>query len=115
MQSNRRTPGGLVLQAGDAIVRVNACAITPTELSWNATYTHRYGTDRRPSIPGHELSGVVVKVAADLTDSGFIGRGKLHRPLENQRLRNHSRFALPCVQLLINPKSTDHESDGPPQ
>jgi NADPH:quinone reductase-like Zn-dependent oxidoreductase len=53
---------------GDALVRVYACAITPYELSWSATYTTRDGGDRLPSIPGHELSGVVETVAPDVTD-----------------------------------------------
>jgi NADPH:quinone reductase-like Zn-dependent oxidoreductase len=53
---------------GDALVRVYACGITPYELSWSATYTTRDGGDRLPSIPGHELSGVVETVASDVTD-----------------------------------------------
>ena len=56
------------LKAGDALVRVYACAITPTELSWSATYTTHDGADRLPSIPGHELSGIVEAVASDVTD-----------------------------------------------
>jgi NADPH:quinone reductase-like Zn-dependent oxidoreductase len=47
---------------------VQACAITPNELSWSATYTTRDGADRIPSVPGHELSGVVEAVAGDVTD-----------------------------------------------
>lgn len=56
------------LQPGDALVRVYACAITPTELSWSATYTTKNGDDRLPSIPGHELSGVVEAVTPDASD-----------------------------------------------
>ena len=52
--------------AGDALVRVHACAITPTELSWGTTYTTRDGVDRLPTIPGHELSGVVEAVSQDV-------------------------------------------------
>jgi NADPH:quinone reductase-like Zn-dependent oxidoreductase len=55
------TPG-----AGDALVRVHACAITPTELSWGTTYTRRDGVERLPTIPGHELSGVVEAVSQDV-------------------------------------------------
>src|SRR5262252_3471871 len=51
---------------GDALVRVYACAITPTELSWTETYTSSDGADRLPSIPGHELSGVVETVTPDV-------------------------------------------------
>ena len=54
------TPG-----AGDALIRVHACAITRTELSWGTTYTTRAGVERLPTIPGHEVSGVVEAVAAD--------------------------------------------------
>jgi NADPH:quinone reductase-like Zn-dependent oxidoreductase len=53
--------------AGDALVRVHACAITATELSWGTTYTTRDGVERLPTIPGHELSGVVEAVAQDVS------------------------------------------------
>jgi len=53
--------------AGDALVRVHACAITPTELSWGTTYTTRDGVERLPTIPGHELSGVVEAVSQDVS------------------------------------------------
>lgn len=56
------------LHTGDALVRVYACAITPTELSWSATYTSSDGKERLPTIPGHELSGRVAAVAPDVTD-----------------------------------------------
>jgi NADPH:quinone reductase-like Zn-dependent oxidoreductase len=54
--------------SGDAIVHVYAASITPTELSWSTTYTHSDGTARIPSIPGHDLSGVVEEVASGVTD-----------------------------------------------
>jgi NADPH:quinone reductase-like Zn-dependent oxidoreductase len=43
----------------DVIVRVHAAGFTPGELDWPATWTDRAGRDRTPSVPGHELSGVV--------------------------------------------------------
>jgi NADPH:quinone reductase-like Zn-dependent oxidoreductase len=43
----------------DVIVRVHASGFTTGELTWPATWTDRAGRDRTPSIPGHELSGVV--------------------------------------------------------
>lgn len=55
-------------EIGDAIVRVYACAITPTELSWSATYTTRNGVERIPTIPGHELSGNVEAIPPGVTD-----------------------------------------------
>jgi NADPH:quinone reductase-like Zn-dependent oxidoreductase len=44
---------------GDALVRVHAASFTPTELEWPSTWVDRAGHDRRPVIPGHEVSGVV--------------------------------------------------------
>ncbi|MCO7275109.1 NADP-dependent oxidoreductase [Cellulosimicrobium cellulans] len=43
----------------DVVVRVHASGFTPGELTWPATWTDRAGRDRTPSIPGHELAGVV--------------------------------------------------------
>ena len=43
----------------DVIVRIHASGYVPTELEWPSTWTDRAGRDRSPSIPGHELAGVV--------------------------------------------------------
>jgi NADPH:quinone reductase-like Zn-dependent oxidoreductase len=48
----------------DVIVQVHASGFTRDELTWPATWTDRLGRDRTPSIPGHELGGVV-------TDLGY--------------------------------------------
>ncbi|MFJ6658847.1 NADP-dependent oxidoreductase [Streptomyces sp. NPDC091377] len=45
----------------DVVVRVHAAGFTPGELTWPGTWTDRAGRDRTPSVPGHELSGVVVE------------------------------------------------------
>jgi NADPH:quinone reductase-like Zn-dependent oxidoreductase len=47
---------------------VFATGITPTELRWDETYQNADGTPRIPSIPGHEVSGVVERVAPDAHD-----------------------------------------------
>jgi NADPH:quinone reductase-like Zn-dependent oxidoreductase len=43
----------------DVVVRVHASGFVPTELEWPSTWADRAGRDRTPSIPGHELAGVV--------------------------------------------------------
>jgi NADPH:quinone reductase-like Zn-dependent oxidoreductase len=43
----------------DVIVEVHASGFVPTETEWPSTWTDRGGRDRTPSIPGHELAGVV--------------------------------------------------------
>ncbi|MBP1822153.1 NADP-dependent oxidoreductase [Mycobacterium sp. OAE908] len=51
----------------DVIVRVHAAGFTPGELEWPATWTDRAGRDRTPTVPGHELSGVVVELGYGTT------------------------------------------------
>nr|WP_245233509.1 NADP-dependent oxidoreductase [Micromonospora parva] len=43
----------------DVVVQVHASGFVPTELTWPSTWTDRLGRDRTPSVPGHELAGVV--------------------------------------------------------
>jgi NADPH:quinone reductase-like Zn-dependent oxidoreductase len=51
----------------DVIVAVHAAGFTPGELDWPATWTDRAGRDRAPSIPGHEVSGVVAELGYGTT------------------------------------------------
>jgi NADPH:quinone reductase-like Zn-dependent oxidoreductase len=51
----------------DVIVEVHAASFTRDELDWPATWTDRSGHDRAPSIPGHELSGVVAELGYGTT------------------------------------------------
>ncbi|MEU2784624.1 NADP-dependent oxidoreductase [Streptomyces sp. NPDC007110] len=43
----------------DVLVEVHAAGFTPDELTWPSSWTDRLGRDRTPSVPGHELAGVV--------------------------------------------------------
>src|SRR5437764_930495 len=43
----------------DVVVQVHASGFVPTEMAWPSTWTDRLDRDRTPSIPGHELAGVV--------------------------------------------------------
>src|SRR4029453_7917715 len=43
----------------DVVVQVYASGFVPTEVAWPSTWTDRRDRDRTPSIPGHELAGVV--------------------------------------------------------
>ena len=47
-------PGG-----NDVLVEVHASGFTPGELSWPGTWVDHLGRDRTPSIPGHEVAGIV--------------------------------------------------------
>ena len=51
----------------DVVVLVHAAGFVNTELSWPSTWTDRTGRDRTPSIPGHELAGVVAALGYGTT------------------------------------------------
>jgi NADPH:quinone reductase-like Zn-dependent oxidoreductase len=51
----------------DVVVRVHAAGFTPGELEWPGTWTDRAGRDRTPTIPGHEVAGVVADLGYGTT------------------------------------------------
>jgi NADPH:quinone reductase-like Zn-dependent oxidoreductase len=51
----------------DVVVRVHAAGFTPGELDWPGTWSDRAGRDRTPSVPGHEVSGVVTELGYGTT------------------------------------------------
>ncbi|MGW2556848.1 NADP-dependent oxidoreductase [Streptomyces sp. NPDC001635] len=51
----------------DVIVRIHASGFVPTEMEWPSTWADRAGRDRTPSIPGHELAGVVTALGYGTT------------------------------------------------
>src|SRR4029077_4389929 len=52
---------------GDVVVQVHASGFTGDELSWPSTWVDRLGRDRTPSIPGHELAGVITALSYGTT------------------------------------------------
>jgi NADPH:quinone reductase-like Zn-dependent oxidoreductase len=52
---------------GDVVVRVHAAGFVPDELDWPGTWADRAGRDRTPSIPAHDVAGVVTEVAYGTT------------------------------------------------
>jgi len=51
----------------DVVVEIHASGFVPTELTWPSTWTDRVGRDRSPTIPGHELAGVVTALGYGTT------------------------------------------------
>jgi NADPH:quinone reductase-like Zn-dependent oxidoreductase len=51
----------------DVLVQIYASGFTGDELSWPSTWTDRVGRDRTPSIPGHEIAGVVTALGYGTT------------------------------------------------
>src|SRR5918994_5032309 len=60
----RREPPAAI---NDVIVRIHASGFVPTEMAWPSTWTDRRDRDRTPSIPGHELAGVVTALGYGTT------------------------------------------------
>ncbi|HYZ34520.1 MAG TPA: alcohol dehydrogenase catalytic domain-containing protein, partial [Crenalkalicoccus sp.] len=51
----------------DVIVQIHASGFVPTEMEWPSTWIDRANRDRTPSIPGHELAGVVTTLGYGTT------------------------------------------------
>src|SRR5690242_16692960 len=51
----------------DVVVEVHASGFVPTEMAWPSTWTDRADRDRTPSIPGHEVAGVVTALGYGTT------------------------------------------------
>jgi NADPH:quinone reductase-like Zn-dependent oxidoreductase len=51
----------------DVLVEVHASGFVGTELTWPSTWTDRGSRDRTPTIPGHELAGVVTALGYGTT------------------------------------------------
>src|SRR5690242_6562467 len=62
--SERPEPAAAI---NDVIVQIHASGFVGTELGWPSTWTDRRGRDRTPSIPGHELAGVVTALGYGTT------------------------------------------------
>jgi len=61
---DRPEPGAAI---NDVVVQVHAAGFVSTELEWPSTWADRAGRDRAPSIPGHELAGVVTALGYGTT------------------------------------------------
>ena len=51
----------------DVVIQIHASGFTGDELTWPSTWVDRGGRDRTPSIPGHEVAGVVTALGYGTT------------------------------------------------
>jgi NADPH:quinone reductase-like Zn-dependent oxidoreductase len=51
---------------GDLLIGVHAAGVTPTELIWYSTSHTKTGEKRTAAVPGHEFSGVIAALGADV-------------------------------------------------
>jgi NADPH:quinone reductase-like Zn-dependent oxidoreductase len=86
-------------QAGEALVRVHAAAITRGELTWPV--------DRLPAIPSYELSGVVAEVAVDVRDVAPGDEVFALTPFDRDGVAAEYS-AVPAALLAPRPRSLTH-------
>src|SRR3546814_18732972 len=55
-RAERREPQAAI---NDVVVQIHASGFVGTELTWPSTWTDRLDRSRTPTIPGHELAGVI--------------------------------------------------------
>ena len=65
---------------GEALVSVHAAGVTPTEFTWNSTFTTRDKRDRLPIIPAFEVAGTIDEVGPD--SSEFTGGEEVYGLLD---------------------------------
>jgi len=53
---------------GEALIGVRAAGITPTEFTWNSTFTTRDKRSRLPIVPAFEVAGIVEKVGSEASN-----------------------------------------------
>lgn len=94
------TPG-----SDDALVRVHATGITPTELSWRETWESN-GEPRLRPIPGHELSGVVVSAPKDAPV--HVGEAVFGLTAWDRDGTLAELTAIRASDLAAKPESLDH-------
>lgn len=93
--------------AGEALVRVHAAGVTPTELSWPGIWKTPDGSERTTLIPGHELSGVVAAVGPGVTE---VAPGEaVYALIDFQRDGCDAEYVVVrAADLAPKPGSVDH-------
>jgi NADPH:quinone reductase-like Zn-dependent oxidoreductase len=96
-----------VLGPQDALVRVFATAITRTELTWDQTYQNADGSPRIPTIPGHEVSGVVEQLPPAIP--GIAASDAVYALTDFPRDGAAAEYvAVRAADLALKPRSLDH-------
>ncbi|MEV8431269.1 NADP-dependent oxidoreductase [Streptomyces sp. HUAS 31] len=91
----------------DVIVRVHAAGFTRGELEWPGTWSDRAGRDRTPSVPGHEVSGVVTEVGYGTT--GLTVGQRVFGPTDWARNGSLAEYvAVEARNLSPLPADIDH-------
>ncbi|WP_351226270.1 NADP-dependent oxidoreductase [Streptomyces sp. NPDC002133] len=97
---------------GEALVAVCAASITAGELDWDATWTDRLdgtGHDRTPTVPSHEVSGIVAALGSGVTDLAVGEEVYGLIPLTHDGAAAEY-VTVPADMLAAKPECLDHDS-----
>ncbi len=91
----------------EALIRVQAAGTTPTEFTWNSTFTTADGKSRLPIIPSFEVSGTVEELGPNISD---LAEGdEVYGLLNFWRDGAAAEYvAAKASDLAPKPKSLDH-------
>ncbi len=94
-------------QVGEVRVRVFAAGITPAELTWDETYLTSDGRNRLPSIPAHDVSGIVESLGAGA--SGLTTGDAVYGLIDFPFNGSAAEYVIVAASALApKPKSLDH-------
>jgi NADPH:quinone reductase-like Zn-dependent oxidoreductase len=92
---------------GEVRVRVCAAGITPAELTWDETYRTSDGRDRLPSIPGHDVSGIVDLLGSAVT--GMIVGDEVYGLIDFPLNGSAAEYVTVAASALApKPRTLDH-------
>ena len=92
---------------GEALLEVHAAGITFAELTWDLTWTTQDGRDRTPTIPSHEVSGVVRSLGENA--SGLPIGEEVYGLIAFDRNGAAADYVtVPAADLAPRPRSVSH-------
>ena len=90
----------------EALVAVRSAAITFDELTWVETWT-RDGVSRTPTIPSHEVSGVIADIGSGVTD--FRPGDEVYGLVRFDRDGAAAQYVtVPAADLAARPMTVSH-------
>ncbi len=93
--------------AGEVLVEVHAAAVTPGELAWDPTWESPDGSDRTPTIPSHEFSGVVAKTGPSV--AGFVPGDQVYGLIDFYHDGAAAQYvSLPHEVVVLRPTRLSH-------
>jgi NADPH:quinone reductase-like Zn-dependent oxidoreductase len=93
--------------AREVLVEVKAAAITPTELTWEPSWTSADGKSRLPMIPSHEISGLVAEVGPEVRH--LVTGEEVYGLIDFYRDGGAAEYVVAAIdELATKPRTVDH-------